>query len=1705
MTGLRRHRRARGRGQLRAVLATLALHAAGAAAATSPIRAAPYNPTRILQAPNSSFLYIFSPASGSTSHQGSLRAVPLNGSFTTSTTTATGAQALPGKLLSATLPFLQDGVNIPYTPLLDPTTGALTVLAGPCASGAVGAQLWQFGTSAPSGGSSQNDGSGGTWTPMNTTLGGVSVAGGSTLTNGGSGLSGANFLAGGLTFANSGGAATPAGAGPSYYIFGGMCPYDAQNVAATSPTGWVAEANYYNTMLTLSPAAAGAASAGNGGGGSPSPSDYRLSAVASLGQPIAEAGFTITALTPPGSNGQQFLLLGGHTQAAFLNMSQIALYALPQQTWAFFPVVQPGAAAAGTASTASAAAMTSSTTAKADLRAFRQAGEEKRDSSSSPPPPPAIVEPRSGHTAVLSEDGSCVIVFGGWVGDVSNAAQPQLAILRLGPGYGSGVGGSQSNNWEWTVPESSQGPSLPEGVAGIYGHGATMLPGGVMMVVGGFQIPTETATGSASLRRGKRADDTASGESVLLYNVSSNSWIASYTSPAAAIASTGTISPGSPTLPKTGTTTSSGTAAAAGTTTTQSQQTGLGVGIGLGIFIVVGLILGAFWLARRRREQQQQTEDQRRRDSLTPSSYDGDHHQDGDAMLQGHQYESYLEKSSGDGTPGSGRRVGGNGFFQDRERVASSGHSQRGLGADAGGGGGGGQDAAGVVTPQMAMHPGNGASPVTAGSTGLFVDVPSPTRGLRRGLAGRPYLYHAAPRSSALGIATARPGITTTGTSAANAAAAAGQQQQPHYYGPLLGQNAIHPIVEREDEDDSSSVHRRRRRRHPQRNGDYSDVSDLDSDDDDDDHDPQQLLGNNRRYYSNPPFSPSVASSRQMMEEIERSLAGTPDPGAAAAADLHQPLLLRSPVSPIANPFLDPEVLPLPNPLGSHPLTPRRSPELLPIQDSQTAAVTTTTTTTEEQRMPEAGARVRPLSFVGSSNSSSSNRSGGVTVVPSPLRHNRSDASSTTAVGVGAREHWAPTAFHQYASDHSSSSSVPSSGRTSPTKTLLSDDRTGSTLSERSHRSQSSATSIARTMSTRTGALLCAAAYAAGSAPARKPGSVADKVAAMEERLNGAGGGTTKTVRTTTTTAESVDFDADARTETISSVGKVSSIGKRNTTTPAKQDFYSQNATTPSTAGGGVPLPPAYLPAAAATITAEKSTDSFATARTTFAQLQSEGEALLGGAKPAVNGVGSTTPAASMGGTAAAGGSGTSPTFNRANSPKQTYPPASYDPTAGMHSSSTPGRRHRSGASSNGGGMSAGVAASGSNGGGLWGSGGAGGWVSSLRRALTALSVSERSFSMTSSVVPGSSGEDSHGLLHSGSGGPYSHHRGTSSPLASPTPGSRFHLRPTNNTTPTPASRAAGAGSRGGGLHPQTASSSPTRHGIGGGSKSGGGPRRTVSAGSTLLLKQKRGQKDWSGVREDIYDLDLDAAQHLLRSPIVSPVRADHPHRPATAADRDDDYRDDWGAPRSSFEVRQAESEWDVEGAATGREVQVLSFTVPKARLRVVNADIRAERASLRSLSEGAVSSASGNSRPGSLKRPERGAADAPTAKEKASSATLNAENHQDATQQGVPPARRPSPLSAAIEPSATTTEEHARVPRRLSRVPQVDESQGRRWNRWAGTEAPPPLNGSDLSTVSAPPAAHSISRSPEREKLYRISTSEVGSGRSSPFDKKLL
>ena len=88
-------------------------------------------------------------------------------------------------------------------------------------------------------------------------------------------------------------------------------------------------------------------------------------------------------------------------------------------------------------------------------------------------------------------------------------------------------------------------------------------------------------------------------------------------------------------------------------------------------------------------------------------------------------------------------------------------------------------------------------------------------------------------------------------------------------------------------------------------------------------------------------------------------------------------------------------------------------------------------------------------------------------------------------------------------------------------------------------------------------------------------------------------------------------------------------------------------------------------------------------------------------------------------------------------------------------------------------------------------------------------------------------------------------------------------------------------------------------------------PRRAASDAS--FWRSKRGARDW--------DVDEESGRDRWRR----------------------NSGDDWGAPEDQA-VREkvegeAEEDWDVEAAVERRVVQVM-FTVPKQRLRVVNADV---------------------------------------------------------------------------------------------------------------------------------------------------------------------
>jgi hypothetical protein len=544
----------------------------------------PNNPTRLLRDDN--LVYIFEPASDGSS-QFQLGSIDVSSRVNTAN--------LPYSTLYPTLPFLNGKAPRAFTPLLD-DGGNITVYTGDCSQGADDGKIWTF---TPSPSTKRGIGS---WKQDD-----VAVK-----TNTHADVMGANYLSGGMTFSSVvGGNAASTGA----YFFGGMCPFGND-----SSDNWQTAANYSNLMVTLQPS-----------GGRNNKIAYTLDLSSSRGPPVPEAGFAITGLEPTFSNRsdgtqtqqQNFLLIGGHTSSAFINMSQVALFSLPEQSWTFIGVQEP-------------------TTTRTDLAIWANV--------------PAI-DPRSGHTAVLTSDGKRIIIFGGWVGDVDTPAEPQLAVLNIASGYGG------DGKWHWIVPSAS-GTGLPKD-SGLYGHGATMLPGGVMMIRGGYSIASPTS-------RLRRATPTLNNKSYL-FNVTSNAWVAEYSPPPGRVGvepiSTGPLS-------------SSG------------QKVGLGVGLAIGFAALCGLFAFYVWYTRRLRTQRQVREKQIQNLSFTTHRYNLDEYSPG-FDGRGNQSDTIDFASGHNGNyyfpPGT---QGGQGWKQSNGRDAER--------------------------------------------SGLLVEIPSPTRGLRRGLAGRP-------------------------------------------------------------------------------------------------------------------------------------------------------------------------------------------------------------------------------------------------------------------------------------------------------------------------------------------------------------------------------------------------------------------------------------------------------------------------------------------------------------------------------------------------------------------------------------------------------------------------------------------------------------------------------------------------------------------------------------------------------------------------------------------------------------------------------------------------------------------------------------------------------------------------------------------------------------------------------------------------------
>ncbi|MCJ1258874.1 hypothetical protein MMC24_006708 [Lignoscripta atroalba] len=576
--------------------------------ATAATASLPYNPTTVLSSAKygGDLVYIFQSTSATTSSF-QLLAVNTSDSFTTTDLAPT--------TVSATLPFLTDGDSTAFTALID-SGGTILVYTGPCEDGVGRATLWSFTPSRTASGIE------GTWVKKNLDKSGLNG-----LNDGGP-----KYLASGIAFSST------VDASSDIYVFGGMCPIGT----SSSVDEWQGQANYSNTMLTIQPESSSSPMA--------LVSSYDLKTIPSRGPPIPEAGLSITPLEPTFFNmsdgnetrQQNFVLLGGHTRSAFINMSQVALFSLPEQSWSFLPVNEP----------------TSGT--KTDLAVRESIG----------------VDPRSGHTAILTSDGKQIVVFGGWVGDLQTPAIPQLVILGLGEGFGG------DGDWQWIIPDQ-QGEDSPKG-AGLYGHGAVILPGEVMMVVGGYVIP---AFESGKL---KRADPSPNTDNHF-FNITSGSWITNYTRPITNLGQQGV----------------SDTSGITG-----AKRAGLGAGLAFGVAAIIGVVIVYFCYSRRLKGRREAREKELRELALGAQSF----------------HSSALGLGGIDGRGGEKSAV---------EWMSGTGRNSRDAypWAARGANGGGFGEASGW----------NGNRKTEAERTGLLVEIPSPTRGLRRSLHSRG-VYQPAPR-----------------------------------------------------------------------------------------------------------------------------------------------------------------------------------------------------------------------------------------------------------------------------------------------------------------------------------------------------------------------------------------------------------------------------------------------------------------------------------------------------------------------------------------------------------------------------------------------------------------------------------------------------------------------------------------------------------------------------------------------------------------------------------------------------------------------------------------------------------------------------------------------------------------------------------------------------------------------------------------------
>ncbi|KAK3398285.1 hypothetical protein B0T20DRAFT_204000 [Sordaria brevicollis] len=575
-----------------------------AAAVTIPVANAitlPYTPTTILlsgsqslvssNSANHGLAYIFTPNEANDG-------VDLIAVNTSSTLDAGSFKPIT---LTSGLPFVTKAKTGGFAPTLL-ENGTLAVLAGDCAAGGASGYgekdgatpaVWSYVPSFDDDGDAK-----GVWTKHDTQQ---------NLRGSGGTASGIPYILGSsLSFSSQ---IYPTMSDPVIYIYGGMCPF-----SNSTESTWQASARYSNRMLKISGLSSDSSVAtsstkqppvgndennvvepeGAGDGGN----DFTISNPQLGGPPIPEAGFTFTALTPSITNRSgivtqqtSHVLLGGHTQHAFVNMSTAAIWSLPEETWSFVsinpPAQEPVESSAGGG--------------QADLVVLNV--HQKRPKLKQKRGGLTTVDSRSGHTTVLSEDGSSLVILGGWVGDVSQPAEPQLVVIKIGATY---------DDWRWEIPDKDHAQIFGDG-EGLYGHGAVVLPGNVMMVYGGREIKSPKAASSKTKVKRflnsilgiadnsslEKRQSTTATNTPRFFNMTSQSWSTTYTNPRPDANGNSTVD-----IPP--------------TTSDPSDSTkvkhdlgltlGLALGLGVPLVAIIFTVLFCLWRRRqRRRAQRDQT------------------------------------------------------------------------------------------------------------------------------------------------------------------------------------------------------------------------------------------------------------------------------------------------------------------------------------------------------------------------------------------------------------------------------------------------------------------------------------------------------------------------------------------------------------------------------------------------------------------------------------------------------------------------------------------------------------------------------------------------------------------------------------------------------------------------------------------------------------------------------------------------------------------------------------------------------------------------------------------------------------------------------------------------------------------------------------------------------------------------------------------